>query len=267
MPGINQATVGDGYTPQATVQDVFTATGGWFSVSSQPAVIQLQWGPNASGSRWSDEQTLGAGAFGTIPAGCTGIRFRNLVAGSAATVTAYIGSGGPAPDPTGNVWPEPALAISALGNVSATVIATPVPLVGAEVTPATVSGGFLSFTSSGSPALVSPISSFIPGIIGGVNPAYTQFRFLAVLRILALNGATGLTLALGAQTFTGVREFSGSSAVPTPLTVGEKVLDFGWQAIPNFTVTESLEMVYSLTAVGGPPTVDFLQASCWIKGG
>lgn len=118
MPGINQATVGDGYTAKATIQDVFTATGGWFSVSSQPVVLQLQWGPNASGSRWSDEQTLGTGAFGTIPAGCTGIRFRNLVAGSAATVTAYIGSGGPPPDPRGNVWPEPALAISALGSVT-----------------------------------------------------------------------------------------------------------------------------------------------------
>lgn len=267
MPGINQATVGDGYTAAATVQDVFTSTGGWFSVSAQPIVLQLQWGPNASGSRWSDEQTLGAGAFGTIPPGCTGIRFRNLVAGSAATVTAYIGSGGPPPDPRGNVWPEPALAISALGNVSATVTATPVPLVGAEIAPATVSGAFTSFSSSGSPALVSPISSFIPGIIGGVNPVYTQFRFVAVLRILALNAATALTLSLAAQTFTGVREFSASSAVATPLTTGEKILDFGWNAIPNFTITESLELVYSLTATGGPPTVDFLQASCWIKGG
>lgn len=119
MPGINQATVGDGYTAAATVQDVFTSTGGWFSVSTQAVVLQLQWGPNASGSRWSDEQTLGAGAFGTIPPGCTGLRFRNLVAGKTATVTAFIGSGGPPPDPRGNVWPEPALAISALGTVTA----------------------------------------------------------------------------------------------------------------------------------------------------
>lgn len=118
MPGINQATVGDDYTAAATVQDVFTSTGGWFSVASHPVIVQLQWGPNASGSRWSDEQTLGSGAFGTIPPGCTGIRFKNLVAGAAATVTAYVGAGGPPPDPRGNVWPEPALAISAIGSVT-----------------------------------------------------------------------------------------------------------------------------------------------------
>ena len=114
MPTINQVVVGDTYTDAASIRDVWNPNGGgWFSVTNHPVFVSLQYPINKdprSGfgqSEWTDDQLLGSGAFGLLPPGATGIRFKNAVAGSAATVTATIAQGN-----------EPSLAISALGSIA-----------------------------------------------------------------------------------------------------------------------------------------------------
>jgi hypothetical protein len=111
VPGINQATCGDGYTAAATISDVWNPGGGWFSVSTHAVLVSMQYpiqvGSGYGQSEWTDEQLLGDGAFGLLPPGATGIRFRNAVAGQNAVVTAAIAQGN-----------EPALAISATGTLT-----------------------------------------------------------------------------------------------------------------------------------------------------
>jgi hypothetical protein len=111
VPTFNQVSAADNYSDAATIQGVWNPGGGWFSVASNSVFVSLQY-PISKGSgygqaEWTDDQLLGAGAFGFIPSGATGIKFRNAVAGSVAVVTATIAQGN-----------EPALAISSLGSIS-----------------------------------------------------------------------------------------------------------------------------------------------------
>ena len=113
MPVINQVAAADTYpATKAVIQNVYRPKGGWFSVGSFPAFVQLQYAlpgtrSGLGNNEWKDEELVGAGAFGFIPADAIGIRFRNANAGSNAVITASLSQG-----------PEPALAIVALGNVT-----------------------------------------------------------------------------------------------------------------------------------------------------
>jgi hypothetical protein len=211
VPGINQVTVGDQYgttTPRAQILDVFTSSGGWFSVSSNPVVVQLQYGYRGS-SRFTDEQVLGVGAFGTLPPGCTGIRFRNLNAGSAGTVTAYIGAGGKPPDARANVWPEPVLAISALGSL--TVVGAGVNFqhndlaVATEPTIDFEDGTGVTWTLTDDPGntrvkvaavVKGPTNNLVTGGAGNYNPPAGCQAIL--VECIAGGGGGGGTAAIGA---------------------------------------------------------------------
>lgn len=116
MPVINARAVADTYPDQgnssgAIISEVFNSRGGWFSVASAAVFVELQYGPHAS-SYWTEEVEVGVGAFAYLDAKCTGLRFRNAVAGQAATVTAQIAQGD-----------EPPLSIVALGTISVATVA------------------------------------------------------------------------------------------------------------------------------------------------
>lgn len=113
MPSLNNQTVGDTYlSSRAVLQNVWNTKGGWFSVSGAAVFFQLQYGPQGA-DHWTDEQELGVGAFAIIPDDCTGVRFRNSVAGQTASVSITIAQGD-----------EPALAIAAFGAVTISSLQT-----------------------------------------------------------------------------------------------------------------------------------------------
>ena len=108
MPGLNNVTCGDNYTDAASVINVWNSKGGWFSISTESAYVELQYGDLGS-PYFVAEQLLGAGAFAAFDKDCSGIRFRNATAGQNSVVTAYIAQGD-----------EPPLSILSSGNVTVT---------------------------------------------------------------------------------------------------------------------------------------------------
>jgi hypothetical protein len=84
----NNVVCGDNYTDAATIRDVFGSGGGVFEITNEPVVYSLQFGGQGA-DNWTEEATIGTGG-GTIPPGCTGVRFRNATAGLPATVSALI---------------------------------------------------------------------------------------------------------------------------------------------------------------------------------
>lgn len=112
MPGFTEVTCGDGYTQAATIEGVFPGgNGGWFQIdpNNGDAYCQLQYRSPLTGKTsglWKlPESPLSAGAYGTLPENCTGIKFRNKVAGINAVVSADIAT-----------VEEPSLIISAFGT-------------------------------------------------------------------------------------------------------------------------------------------------------
>lgn len=118
MPGFNAQTCGDGYTDACTIENVWTSGGGWFVVSTAGVFVQLQYGTPAN-PEWTAEQQLGTGAQGTVPAAASGIRFRNSLAGTNATVTAFIGTGYQRPL-NYNFELEPTLSLTSQGSLNVT---------------------------------------------------------------------------------------------------------------------------------------------------
>lgn len=115
MPVLNQVAAADSYpATKAKLLDVWNTRGGWFSVGTNPAFVQLQYaGKQGLGdAHFTDEILLGIGAFAFIPSNCVGVQFRNAVAGSPSIITAQLAQGD-----------EPPLAISALGQTPVTVAA------------------------------------------------------------------------------------------------------------------------------------------------
>ena len=86
------ATCSNAYTDAATISDQWQSVGGWFYVSNNSVYFQLQYGP-LSQSYWTEELPLAAGASGSLPKECVGIRFRNATAGQVANVSGYISYG------------------------------------------------------------------------------------------------------------------------------------------------------------------------------
>jgi hypothetical protein len=116
VPSISRVTCGDDYTKAATLRDVWTAAGGWLTVATNSAILQLQYG-HSGDDLWTDEQQLDPGAFATLPPTyCTGARFRNAVAGQNAVVGVTFAQGGAALGARERPV-EPILAISAMGAV------------------------------------------------------------------------------------------------------------------------------------------------------
>ena len=79
---------GTTYASSATIQDVYNSGGGSFVVKNAAVYYRLQWGAQGLAA-WTPEVPLEPGG-GAIPPGVTGIQFRNALASSQATVSAYI---------------------------------------------------------------------------------------------------------------------------------------------------------------------------------
>lgn len=92
MAGIlKNVACGDGYTDAATLRDIWTAKGGSFRTANALTFYQVQYGHQGE-DHWTPEIPLDP-TIGEIHERATGIRFRNLTAGTIATVSAYIAEG------------------------------------------------------------------------------------------------------------------------------------------------------------------------------
>lgn len=81
-----------GTTPQTgCIQNLWTGKGGNYTIANASVFYQLQYGGYGEDT-WTDEAYSGP-STGTIPPGCTGIRFRSYAAGVAAVVFAAIAEG------------------------------------------------------------------------------------------------------------------------------------------------------------------------------
>ncbi len=105
MQQITQVSCGDQYTAAATLSEVFNSSGGYFSIAGNDAFVELQYGQLGQFNT-TNEAPVPVGN-GILQAGTTGVRFRNLVAGSPAVVTAAL-----------YAEDEPALIITAGGLAS-----------------------------------------------------------------------------------------------------------------------------------------------------
>lgn len=120
----------DAYSDAASIMEVWHGNGGTFVVSVQAVRYQVQYGFQDQGDEaWTDEAILQPGA-GSIDKGAIGIRFRNAVAGSNATVSAYI-------NPPG----RPGVQITASQAASGATNLVPLPL--ASFPPSSPSDGDL----------------------------------------------------------------------------------------------------------------------------
>lgn len=92
MPNpIKAAICADDYSQACTIQSVYHGNGGSYNVTGQAVFYQVQYSTDANvgDETWTDEIYLNPGA-GSIDKGAIGVRFRNAIAGSQATVSAYI---------------------------------------------------------------------------------------------------------------------------------------------------------------------------------
>lgn len=202
MPGFNAQAAPDQYSnSQASVQDIFTSAGGWFSVAGNAVYVQMQYGFYGA-QRPTEEQLLGAGAFGTFPATCTGARFRNAVAGQVGTVTAWFAEGSQHPE--GPVFGrreapvEPLLAISALGDVNTTITSA----AAYTATPA-------------DPASVTSTTLKMLGLAGAITPNGSRDLFL-IEGLISSSGAG--TVALSFRYGTGAAPANGAAVTGTAMT-------------------------------------------------
>jgi hypothetical protein len=93
MPQITNVNCGNDYTTTAAVQDVWNSRGGWFTIAGAgSAFVQQQYGVLGM-AYWTDEVIASVGTVGTLAANCTGVRFRNAVAGTVAVVSVGIAQG------------------------------------------------------------------------------------------------------------------------------------------------------------------------------
>lgn len=114
----NVVLSGADYAAAATIKDVWGGNGGAFDIQGGQVYYRLQFAtPAPMGRRpgsgygtpqWTNEQPLNPGP-GSIPAGVTGVQFRNADAASPATVSAAI-----APPN------QPVLSLSGAGSVTTT---------------------------------------------------------------------------------------------------------------------------------------------------
>lgn len=195
MPVLNQVTVLDKYDPSTSIQDVFPVPngGGWYylSQSGNSVVVELQYGTHEVGTgNWSDEQTLGSGAYGTIPPNASGIRFRNAVAGKPCVVTAVLVP-----------VDQPVLGVANLGTVN---VVTAPSLNFQHNTLAVATEPTLDFEDSTS-LIWSPVD----------DPVNTRVKVTAAVQHLSGDYTVGQVTGaapLASPTFTG------TPAAPTPAT-------------------------------------------------
>lgn len=88
MQQITQVACGDQYTNATTLSEVFNSSGGYFTIQDNDAYVELQYG-GLGQFYWTNEAPVPVGN-GILQAGTTGVRFRNLTPGLAATVTAAL---------------------------------------------------------------------------------------------------------------------------------------------------------------------------------
>lgn len=88
MKQIDVQTTADEYSPAATIQDVWNASGGYFVVEGADVWMRLQYGRHGL-DHWTDEFHVRPNN-GILYPGTTGVAFRNYVAGTSATVSAAI---------------------------------------------------------------------------------------------------------------------------------------------------------------------------------
>ena len=88
MQQIKSVNCGDNYTPAATLSEIIASSGGYFAVSGNDALVELQYGPQGT-TQWTGEAQVPVGN-GVLDPGTTGVRFRNATAGQVAVVTAAL---------------------------------------------------------------------------------------------------------------------------------------------------------------------------------
>ena len=88
MQQIKSVNCGNNYTPAATLSEIIASSGGYFAVSGNDALVELQYGPQGT-TQWTGEAQVPVGN-GVLDPGTTGVRFRNATAGSVAVVTAAL---------------------------------------------------------------------------------------------------------------------------------------------------------------------------------
>lgn len=136
---LDNVAVGDDYTAAATIEDVYASTGGYFAVYGADTFIQLQYGRHGL-EFWTVETRAPVGN-GVLAAGTIGVRFRNAVEGSTATVSAAL-----------SAEAEPPLAIVAGGNSQSPTVA------GAASIP-------VNYTGPGTTTLVAAVAGRIVEIV------------------------------------------------------------------------------------------------------
>lgn len=120
MKILDSVSCGDDYTAAATIEDVYASPGGYFAVYNADCFVELQYGRH--GQEWWTLEVRAPVGNGVLAPGTIGVRFRNAVAGSVATVSAALAAEA-----------EPPLAIVAGGNSSSPTVAgaSSVPIVAA----------------------------------------------------------------------------------------------------------------------------------------
>lgn len=86
LDGVNTS---DQYDAAATLGPIYPSNGGSFSILNEPVYASTQTGVPGN-FQWSPDIPISPGTGFTIPAGCTGIRFRSYTPGAPANVSAWI---------------------------------------------------------------------------------------------------------------------------------------------------------------------------------
>lgn len=189
MLKLDNVAVGDDYTAAATLEDVYASTGGYFAVYNADCFVELQYGRH--GQEWWTNEVRAPIGNGVLAPGTIGVRFRNAVAGSTATVSAAL-----------SAEAEPPLAIVAGGNSQSPTLA------GASSIPIAVS-------AAGSTTLVAAVAGLKTEVLAvalmsaGVNNVKFQRGTVPtdVTGVFPLIASTGFVLGPGGVWFaTGANE-------------------------------------------------------------
>lgn len=89
MQVLDGVTTSDQYSDAATIAGIYPSNGGSFSILNEPVYASTQTGVPGN-FQWSPDIPISPGTGFTIPAGCTGIRFRSYTPGAPANVSAWI---------------------------------------------------------------------------------------------------------------------------------------------------------------------------------
>lgn len=196
MRVLNSVSCGDNYTDAATIVPVFNSNGGTFNVTSADAFMQLAYipdlGDNPKSQNWAWTQEFrvpvgNTGAVGSLQPGTVGVRFRNYVAGSVATIGATLA--GPL---------EPSILVSSSGISANTVTGTVTGIIPAAGTTPTSGTGFTYTHTNGTGVYVFTFSTpfaATPLVLLTIGP---EAGIATRIAVVTASATTGFTVETGA---------------------------------------------------------------------